>query len=228
MPKPSPPSRPAALLAGATGLIGRSLLPRLLDAEAYARVVVLARRAAPPEAAAPGLDWRSVDFAQLPPALPAVDHAYIALGTTIRVAGSQEAFRAVDFDAVLAVARAARQAGATRLGVVSALGADTRSAVFYNRVKGEMETAVSDLGYDVVVIAQPSLLLGDRGALGQPERGGEQLAARLLGPVMGLVPRAVRPIAADTVAAALVDAVRNAEPGVQRLSSGRMQAHARR
>jgi uncharacterized protein YbjT (DUF2867 family) len=226
MPKQPTAARSVALLAGATGLIGRSLLPRLLDPDAYARVVVLARSAMPAGADAPQLDWRTVDFARLPRSLPAVDHAYIALGTTIKVAGSQAAFRAVDLDAVVAVARAARAAGATRLGVVSALGADARSGVFYNRVKGEMEAAVADLGYEAVVIAQPSLLLGDRGALGQPVRSGEVFAARFLGPFMGLVPRGVRPIAAETVAAALVAGVRAARPGVQRLSSGQMQAHA--
>jgi uncharacterized protein YbjT (DUF2867 family) len=226
MPKQPPAARPTALLAGATGLIGRSLLPRLLEPDAYARVVVLARSAAPADARAPALDWRTVDFTRLPRKLPAIDHAYIALGTTIRVAGSQEAFRAVDLDAVVAVARAARAAGATRLGVVSALGADARSAVFYNRVKGEMEAAVAGLGYEAVVIAQPSLLLGDRGALGQPVRSGEVFAARFLGPVMGLVPRTFRPIKAEAVAGALVAAVRDAKPGVQRLSSAQMQARA--
>jgi uncharacterized protein YbjT (DUF2867 family) len=225
MPKSSSAAGPTALLAGATGLIGRSLLPRLLDPAAYGRVVVLARSAAPADARASALDWRTVDFTRLPRTLPGVDHAYIALGTTIRVAGSQEAFRAVDLDAVVAVARAARAAGATRLGVVSALGADARSAVFYNRVKGEMEAAVAGLGYEAVVIAQPSLLLGDRGALGQPVRSGEVFAARFLGPVMGLVPRAVRPIKAETVAGALLAAVSDAKPGVQRLSSAQMQAH---
>jgi len=105
---------------------------------------------------------------------PAVDDVFIALGTTIKVAGSREAFRAVDFDAVVAVARAARAAGATRLGVVSAMGADSRSPVFYNRVKGEMEDAVQGLGFETVVIARPSLLAGDRTALKQAPRPGEK------------------------------------------------------
>jgi uncharacterized protein YbjT (DUF2867 family) len=217
-----------ALLVGATGLVGRALLRLLLEGDAYARVTVLARSARAGASPSPKLDWRTVDFDRLPAHFPHVDDVYVALGTTIAVAGSEAAFRHVDHDIVVAVAQAGRAAGAERLGVVSALGADARSRVFYNRVKGDMELAVARLGYRSVVIAQPSLLMGDRAALGQPLRRGEVLAARILAPVMGLVPKAIRPIAASTVARALVDAVTSAPPGVQRLPSARMQAHAAR
>ena len=189
---------------------------------------VLVRRPMPaPTVGADRIHLHVVDFAALPSGLPATDDVYIALGTTIKVAGSEAAFRAVDFDAVVAVARAGRVAGATRLAVVSALGADARSRVFYNRVKGDMQAAVAGLGYASVVIAQPSLLMGDRAALGQPVRGGEVLAARLLRPVMGLVPRGVRPIASDAVAEALLRATLAAQPGVRILTSSQMQERAR-
>ena len=216
------PSR-TALLAGATGLIGRALLAQLLAAADCKRVTVLVRRAASDIAAHPKLALRKVDFAKLPAPFPAVDDVYIALGTTIKTAGSQEAFRQVDFDYVVGVAKAARAAGATRLAVVSALGANARSHVFYNRVKGEMQDAVGALGFESVVIAQPSLLLGDRAAIGQPVRSGEAWAARLLGPAMALVPRGVRPIAATKVAAALLATTLAGAPGVRVLSSGQMQ-----
>ena len=117
-------------------------------------------------------------------------------------------------------ARAARAGGATRLAVVSALGAEAKSRVFYNRVKGEMQAAVAQLGYESVVIAQPSLLLGDRAALGQPARSGEMWAARLLGPLGWMVPKAVRPIPAPAVASALLAAILDAKPGVRILKSG--------
>lgn len=211
-----------ALLAGATGLIGQALLPLLRASPSYGHLHVLVRRAP----AGVGADARSsvhvVDFARLP-ALPAIDECYIALGTTIKAAGSQAAFRQVDFDFVVATARAAQRAGATRLAVVSALGADARSAVFYNRVKGEMQATIATLGFESVVIAQPSLLLGDRAAIGQPVRSAEVWAARLLAPAMALVPRTVRPIAATKVAAALVTATLDATPGVRVLSSAQMQ-----
>ena len=163
-----------------------------------------------------------VDFAALP-ALPPVDDVFIALGTTIRAAGSQQAFRQVDFDAVVGTARAARAAGARRLMVVSALGADAASPVFYNRVKGEMQQAVVTLGYDSVVIAQPSLLLGDRSALGQPRRAGEAWAQRLLRPLSGWLPARVRPIRAEDVARALLRAALEAAPGVRILGCAEMQ-----
>ena len=180
-------------------------------------------RCGPRAAADARTAWHLVDFKRLPQPLPALDDAYIALGTTIKVAGSQAAFRAVDFDAVVDTARAARAAGATRLAVVSALGADPHSSVFYNRVKGEMQAAIAQLGFASVVIAQPSLLIGDRAAIGQPTRRGEVWAARLLAPVMALVPRTVRPIAAAKVAASLLAATIDAAPGVRLLSSAQMQ-----
>jgi hypothetical protein len=86
-----------------------------------------------------------------------------------------------------------------------------------------MEAAVAQLGYETVVIAQPSLLLGDRGALGQPARGAEDLATRFLAPVSWIVPKGLRPISARSVAAAMLAEVLAASPGVCRLKSGAMQ-----
>ncbi len=215
-----------ALLAGATGLIGRELLPLLLNSAQYSaryrEVHVLIRRPLAGVAAQSKLQLHTVDFTRLP-ALPAVDDVLIALGTTIKVAGSEQAFRQVDFDFAVNTARAARAAGATRIAVVSALGADSASRVFYNRVKGDMQAAIAALGFASVTFAQPSLLMGDRAALGQPERAGEVWATRLLGPVMWLVPKGVRPIRAHDVAAAMLSAVAEARPGARVLSSGAMQ-----
>ena len=211
-----------ALLAGATGLVGRALLALLLDSPRYRRVQVLLRREAPELAAHRKLTVAVVDFAALP-SVPPADDVFIALGTTIRAAGSQQAFRRVDFDAVVGTARAGRAAGAKRLLVVSALGADAASSVFYNRVKGEMEQAVGALGYDSVVIARPSLLLGDRAALGQPTRAAEEWAQRLLRPVLGWVPARVRPIRAQDVASSMLRAALETRPGVRILVSSQMQ-----
>jgi uncharacterized protein YbjT (DUF2867 family) len=213
------------LLAGATGLIGRALLPMLLASKYYRSVHVLLRRTPPDIKASAKLKIHQVDFARLPAAFPTVDDVFIALGTTIKVAGSEAAFRQVDLDFVVSVARSARAAGATRLAVVSAMGADAKSRVFYNRVKGEMQAAITQLGYASVVIAQPSMLLGDRTTLGQPTRSGEIWAARLAGPLGWIVPKAVRPIPARAVASALLAATIDAKPGIHVLRSGAMQAH---
>jgi uncharacterized protein YbjT (DUF2867 family) len=212
-----------ALLAGATGLVGRALLSMLLDSRQYQRVHVLLRRTSPDIKPNAKLAVRLVDFARPAATLPTVDDVFIALGTTIKVAGSEAAFRQVDFEFVVNTARAAKAAGATRLAVVSALGADAKSRIFYNRVKGEMEAAIAQLGYESVVIARPSMLLGDRAALGQPARSGEVWAARLLEPLGWMVPKGVRPIPARAVASALLPAILDAKPGVRVLTSGAMQ-----
>lgn len=207
------------LIAGATGLVGRELLAGLLADASVAQVLSLGRRRANVKHSK--LTQQVVDFAALP-ALPAVDEVYLALGTTIKVAGSQQAFRAVDFDANLAVARAARAAGASRAGLVSAMGASAASAVFYSRVKGELEDALAGLGFEGLVIARPSLLVGDRESLGQPGRFGER-AGFLVGKVLGaLVPADYRPIPASRVAAALRAEVPRAR-GLQVLLSGALQ-----
>jgi len=204
--------------------VGQAILEGLLSDRDVVEVHALARR--PLKARHPKLTTHVVDFAALPP-LPALDEVYLALGTTIKVAGSQAAFRAVDFDANLAVARAALAAGARRCGLVSAIGAGPASRVFFSRVKGELEEALSGMSFEGLVIARPSLLVGERGGLGQPDRPGEklgQLIGRLLGP---LVPANYRPVAAGVVARALLARVPAAGGRVVVLS-GEMQAERAR
>lgn len=222
-----PPALRSLLLAGSTGLVGQALQAQALAWPGLRVVHALRRRppagqAADASAADARLQPRVVDFGALP-ALPPADAALCALGTTIKTAGSQAAFRVVDFDAVLAFARAARAAGVPRFGLVSALGADAGSNVFYNRVKGEAEDALRTLGFELLVIARPSLLLGDRAALGQPPRTGERLGQWLAAPLSPLIPPAWRPIRADVVARALLRTLATATAGVQVLESRRLQ-----
>ena len=141
----------SVLVAGASGLVGREIVSTLLADRTVEAVHCLVRR--PLEVSHPKLQNHVVDFAALP-ALPKIDECFIALGTTIKVAGSQAAFRAIDLDAVVAVAKAAQSAGATNVGIVSAMGANSRSHVFYNRIKGEMELALACLGLKSLVIAR--------------------------------------------------------------------------
>jgi uncharacterized protein YbjT (DUF2867 family) len=199
--------------------VGREILQGLLADDTVAAVHALGRRK--PGFEHPKLTAHAVDFAALP-ALPRIDEAYLALGTTIKVAGSQAAFRAIDHDANLAVARAAQAAGARRLGLVSAMGADAGSALFYYRVKGELEDALAALGFEALVIARPSFLAGDRESLGQPTRGGEKLALRVSQVLRPLIPANLRSIAAKDVARALLAQVPVARGRVV-LLSGEMQ-----
>lgn len=194
-----------ALIAGASGLVGRELLAQLLAADEYDRVVAFGRRRLPLEH--PKLGQEIVDFAALESIAPEVqcDDAFCCLGTTIRQAGSRENFRAVDHAAVLAFAWAARRHGARRFFVVSALGADPASRVFYNRVKGETDEALLVLGFDTLAIFRPSLLLGQR----ERRRLGETLLAGLLWfgePLMVGRLAKYRAIRADVVARAMLRA----------------------
>ncbi|MGA7983756.1 MAG: nucleoside-diphosphate sugar epimerase [Burkholderiales bacterium] len=212
------------IIAGATGLVGRGLLEGLLADRTVAAVHSLGRRA--PAIRHPKLTAHVVDFAALP-VLPPADEVYLALGTTIKVAGSQAAFRAVDYDANLAVATAAAAAGARKAGLVSAMGADAGSRVFYSRVKGELENALAQMPFEGLVIARPSMLVGDREALGQATRRGEELAYAL-GKALGLlIPANFKPIEASAVARALLSAVPSAI-GRKVLLSGAMRRAALR
>ena len=213
------PGTRAVALAGATGLVGGSILDGLLADTSVQVVHVLTRRK--PRVADARITSHIVDFAALPP-LPPVDEVYLALATTIKVAGSQAAFRAIDFDANLAVARVALVAGARRCGLVSAMGAKAKSGVFYNRVKGELEEALAQLPFEGFVIARPSLLVGDRVTLGQPGRPLEKVGetvSKILGP---LIPANYRPIAAAQVARVLLERTPSAE-GRAVVLSGEMQ-----
>lgn len=212
-----------ALIAGASGLVGKELLSLLLADSACREVHSLVRK--PQALQHPKLRSHAVDFPSLGTAssqvlaLPPIDEVYVCLGTTIKVAGSQAAFRAVDFDAVLAVARTGIALGATKLGVVSAMGASARSGVFYSRVKGEMEDAVAQLGYQSVSIARPSFLAGDREALQQATRSGEKIALRLSQWLKPLIPANYRSVQASDVAAGLLRQVRRGQTGVTVLLS---------
>lgn len=218
-----------ALIAGASGLVGGEVLRRLLAGPDHAVVHALVRRplpaaALPAGSAGPALVQHEVDFAALARwrGFPDVDDVYVCLGTTIRAAGSQAAFRRVDFDAVVSVARVARRHGAERLAVVSALGADPASRVFYNRVKGEAEAELARLDYRSVVVLRPSLLDGPRAE----SRPAERAALALSRPFARLIPARLRPVPAGAVARCMVEALRDASPGLRIIESDRIQAFA--
>ncbi len=222
MPAPAQPAiRRTALIAGASGLVGSEILRGLLADPACQAVHSIGRR--PVDVRHARLTQQVVDFTALPQ-LPPLTEAYIALGTTLRQAGSKTAFRAVGFDAFIAVAFAALASGATKLGVISAMGADSSSAIFYNRVKGEMEQALQGMGFEVLVIARPALLAGDRAALNQPTRTGESIGLRALRWIAPAVPKNYRPVSAANVATALRTFVQSSPHGIHVVLSGNMHA----
>ncbi|HEX8276571.1 MAG TPA: NAD(P)H-binding protein [Longimicrobiaceae bacterium] len=213
----------SALLLGATGLVGGHVLDLLLDDPAYGGVRVLGRRPVPREH--PKLRQETVDFDRLRDFAGAVraQDVFCCLGTTIRAAGSREAFRRVDLDYPRAVAEAAARNGAERFLLVSAMGADAGSSIFYNRVKGEAEDAVRTLPFQEVVILRPSLLLGERAE----SRPGEALAQRVmprLTPLMLGPLRKYRPVQAAAVARAMVRLAKGGGRGVRVVESDGIEA----
>lgn len=166
------------LLAGASGLTGEHLLDRLLNEPTVTRVLAPSRK---PLAEHPRLENPVGDPAVFLPQLSGqVDIAFCCLGTTIKQAGSEAAFKAVDLDMVVAFAKRARELGARHLIVISAIGADPKSSIFYNRVKGEMEQALRAQDWPQLTIVRPSLLMG--------ERLESRLAEKIAGPLSRLIP----------------------------------------
>ena len=211
-----------AVVAGATGLVGGELLALLIAAPEYSRVIALARR--PLTQSHEKLQQRAADFARLEAVLGDLARAavpvdvFCCLGTTISAAGSQAQFRRVDHNYVVALGRWCHAAGARRMIVISALGADTRSRAFYNRVKGEMERDLSALGLKSLVILRPSLLVGERAET----RVGERFALLATRPLRRLIPARWRPVSARDVAAAMLQAARADNPALV-IESAQMQ-----
>ena len=214
------------LLAGASGFVGGLALTQLLDAPDIGRVFAVTRR--PLGREHPRLANRIVSFEQMESQLKGFTcHAAVcALGTTIRQAGSEQAFRQVDIDAVLAFARTAKAAQAQRFVVVSSAGADKTSKHFYLRTKGEMEEALQGLGFVSLDILEPGLLLGWRGEIRPLELLGSMFMP-LVNPFLTGKREPLRAISARTVATAVVGALRSGRKGVQRYTYSGIQALAR-
>ena len=203
------------LIVGSTGLVGRHALTLALAHPHIDAVIAPVRRAAP--AAHPKLHAPVVDFDALPTDAPwwQVDAVVCALGTTIRVAGSEAAFRRVDHDYPLAVARIAREHGAATYVLNSAMGADVAPRVFYSRVKGETERDLASVGFESLTLVRPGLIGGERDEF----RAGERAATVVLRALHPLLPRRWRINPAQRIAQCMVDAAVAAAPGTHVIGS---------
>ncbi len=210
-----------ALIAGATGLIGKQLLQLLLDDPYYGRVKGITRK--PIEIQNPKFENVVLDFEKLPAQDAALkaDDVFCCLGTTIRIAKTKEAFRKVDYDYPLELARIAKNQGAEQFLLVSALGADKSSGIFYNKVKGEVEEAIRQLSFSTFHIFRPSLLLGNRAE----QRAGEGAATAFFKFFGFLIPAKYKAIDSLKVARAMQVLAKENKPGFYYQESKELQGY---
>jgi uncharacterized protein YbjT (DUF2867 family) len=203
-----------ALIAGASGLIGSQLLPLLLASDRYAKVIAVGRRPVP--VVHPKLEQRVLNLDELEQHRLSLiaDDVFCCLGTTMRQAGSKQAFYKVDYLYVVKLAALTAANFAAQLLVVSAMGANADSRIYYNRVKGEMEQAVQQTPFRAIHIFRPSLLLGERAE----KRAGERVGAvllRILHPVLVGPLRKYRAVPGATVARAMLRAAEDDGGGIK-------------
>jgi uncharacterized protein YbjT (DUF2867 family) len=211
-----------AVIAGATGLIGSHLLKLLEKDPDFDEVWVLTRR--PLNSGQKKIREVITDFENLEGSMKDIKatHVFCCLGTTMKKAGSKEAFKKVDLEYPLELARVMLTKGAGKYLLVSAMGASTNSLFFYSRVKGEVEKEIRQLGYPGLVIFRPSLLLGER----QENRSGEDIAKKafkfldniLVGPL-----KKFKGIHAATVASCMIKMAKKSHRGTWILESDQIQ-----
>jgi uncharacterized protein YbjT (DUF2867 family) len=210
-----------ALIAGATGLVGGECVRRLLAHSAWTTVVVVTRRDLGGERTSPKVRQVLTDFSALDSHRDQLvaNHVFCALGTTMRKAGSRAAFREVDLEYPLRLARLARANGARHFSLVSAVGADRRSLFYYSRVKGEIEDALIGMDWPSLAIFRPSVIEGKRSEVRPLER--------LSGSLLRLAPLAWRPVAAADIASAMVSVALESPSGVTIVESRGIPERAR-
>jgi uncharacterized protein YbjT (DUF2867 family) len=215
-----------ALIAGATGLVGSSLLKQLLADDQYEKIVIITRKSI--DVKHPKLIQKQIEFDAIESLKLdfQVNDVFCALGTTIKTAGSQDAFYKVDYTYVVNLGKWCVANGVQQLMIVSAMGASAKSGIFYNRVKGEMEASVSQLNIPQVQVFRPSLLMGDR----KEKRGGEKIAQVVMGTLGFLFAGPLlkyKGIHADVVAKAMIQSAKEDSKGFKVFESGEMQGMGR-
>ena len=208
-----------AIVAGASGLIGKELVQKLISSDQYHRIYVVSRKKSGlvnEKVTELVIDFEKID--QLTFDEP-VDDVFCTLGTTMKQAGSRDNFKKVDFEYVVALANLGKQSGASKFLVISAMGADSKSAVFYNKVKGLTEEALINIGFKQLVIFRPSLLLGER-----PEaRFAERMSGVFMKTFNFLIPDNYKAIQAKKVAESMLNMAINSTESVLIVKSGDMQ-----
>jgi len=211
-----------AVIAGATGLTGSTLTLELLARDEFTDITCLARTI--PEERTKGITYIQTDFDMIHYKKFSADTAFTCLGTTIKNAGSKENFYRVDFHYNLMFAEACKKRGVERFILMSALGANSRSSVFYNRVKGEIEEAITNLNFKSLAIIRPSLLEGPRTEV----RPGEIFATKVMTVINPLLVggfKKYRSISVDKIASAMAEAAILNYPGVRIIENDELQTY---
>lgn len=210
-----------AIVAGTTGLIGAQVLELLLHNNDYDRVVALSRK--PLTTSHPKLTNLVVNFDELQGHSDRLkeDDVFCCLGTTMKQAGSKEAFRKVDFHYPVSLARITKDHGAKQFLLVTALGANAHSSVFYNRVKGEVQAEISKMAFSAFHIFQPSMLVGSR----IQERTGERIAQRIMQYADFLIPAKYKAIESAKVARAMIAIAAQNHTGTFIYESAELQSY---
>jgi len=207
-----------AIIAGASGLVGAELLRKLIDSDQYSLIYVLSRKKN-------GIVHEKtrelvIDFDQLSELKfnEPVDDVYCTLGTTMNKAGSRRNFKKVDYEYVVALANLGKRSGASKFLVISAMGANPKSSVFYNKVKGMTEEAIKNIGLNELVIFRPSLLLGERSEM----RVAEKLSGFMMKALNVLIPDNYKAISAQKVATSMLKMALKTNGSVTIVKSGEM------
>jgi len=206
-------SQKTLLLLGATGLVGGECLKRLISDDHYRRIVVLTRSAISDDFRKAKIEHHVINFDRIDEhrSLLKADHVLCALGSTIKKAGTKDQFYKVDFTYVYEIAKATAEQGAEHFLLVSSIGANPESGIFYNRVKGTLEKAVQQLPFRSISIFRPSLILGDR----KESRFNEEISKWAAGIFSFAIPKIYQPIKAVDIAEAMLNMARANRPGVQ-------------
>lgn len=211
-----------ALVAGGTGLVGSELIKTLIDDPIFDRILLVTRKSMNLDS--PKIEEHILNFellSEFNPKLP-IDYVFCCLGTTIKKAGTKEKFRKVDYEYVVGLGKKAVEWETEKFLVVTALGANPKSKIFYNRVKGETEEALRTLKMKHLFIFRPSLLMGDR----QESRAGEKTAIniyKVINPLFFGKLKKYKGIMAGQVAHSLVVTAKENNNQLQILESNEMQ-----
>lgn len=206
-----------ALVVGASGLIGKHLTSKLLMSNYYKKISVIVRK--PLNIIHPKLDQIMMNFDNLDASKIVADDIFCCLGTTMKQAGSKDAFYKVDFTYPLNFAKAGLTNGAKQFLLVSSMGADEKSLVYYSRVKGEIEKALSDLLYPTLIIVRPSMLAGER----ENPRMGEKIGKVVMDFFAPLIPDNYKVIAGEKVAQAMLELAQKGIKNKDIFESGSLQ-----